>query len=292
MRMRKYFGSGIILMLMCVITSCDNRKDWFELNKIPVTATVTMDGKTTKFNRGEERKIVLNYHINKEIYGDKITPADPDVIMAVIREYDKDNDLSSLYMLNIVDSSEKRVFSRCKMLNETDLAVSFIFNFKRDANYNWFDSDTEAATVYSTVVHATVYDIYENELNYLVEVNVMGDIPPTPKLEIGKVRNVDGYEYELSMEKSFDNDGKVLKYEWCIDGNIVPYEVSDPRFESNDGPWQAGKAAYGGTYIKSTSVPSVNHTFQNDGVHVVYYRCMDDFGAWSMWYKEVVVINE
>jgi len=68
-----------------------------------------------------------------------------------------------------------------------------------------------------------------------------------PILKVEKL--ADNYEYKLSMEQSYDRDGKVMKYEWCIDGNIATYSVSDIRFDIYKKAWQSGKAAYGGTYV-------------------------------------------
>ena len=66
---------------------------------------------------------------------------------------------------------------------------------------------------------------------------------------------------------------------------------SRQRFDLEEGPWQSGKAAYGGTYITATSLSSVNHSFQTTGEHTVYYRCMDDMGIWSMWYSKKINVE-
>lgn len=117
-----------------------------------------------------------------------------------------------------------------------------------------------------------------------------GPCPPTPKLD---VIDVEGNPFEkiLSMANSFDKDGEVMKYEFCIDGNVLPYKYSVNRFDFFEGMWQAGKSAYGGDYITATERSEIKYEFQTKGEHKVYYRCMDNLYVWSTWKCETVRIE-
>jgi hypothetical protein len=117
----------------------------------------------------------------------------------------------------------------------------------------------------------------------------LGDIAPVPLLEI---KDVDGNPMEkaFDLSKSYDKDGSVEKFEFCIDGEIVDY--NSPAFDCRQDLAPAGKGAYGGTYITSTSLREVKHAFQKEGEHVVYYRCMDNLGLWSLWYNVLITVNK
>lgn len=154
-----------------------------------------------------------------------------------------------------------------------------------------FVSDTGPALISKTTMVTQIKFAFSDTRNAYFTVSLWGDCPPMPVLEVGAV---DGHPMErvLSMAKSYDKDGFVQKYEFCIDGNIAPYNAKSPRFEAIEGVWQSGKAAYGGTYIVATALSEVRHAFQSEGEHTIYYRCMDNVGGWSTWKKEIVVVND
>ena len=117
----------------------------------------------------------------------------------------------------------------------------------------------------------------------------MGNITPIPVLEI---KNVEGNTMEktISLSKSYDKDGSVEKYEYCIDGEIRDYDF--PIYDCDPTGVPAGKGAYGGTYITSTEQSEIKHAFQKEGSHVVYYRCMDNLGLWSLWYNALITVKK
>ena len=171
--------------------------------------------------------------------------------------------------------------------NVVNVSLFNDFGLSKDSIY--FDSDTTAKLLsfQKAVIWAT--DVFGITEYYNFILNFYGPIPPTPILNTEKLAGE--YEYSLSLDDSYDKDGKVVKYEWCIDGNVVSYSVTDNRVESREGVWQSGKAAYGGTYITATSLSRINHSFQTSGEHTVYYRCMDDMGIWSMWYSKKINVE-
>jgi hypothetical protein len=151
-----------------------------------------------------------------------------------------------------------------------------------------FDSDTSARQLgyrYYIIVYG---DLFWNEYPIRVKVNIIGNIAPIPVIAISG----EGMERKIDLGNSYDKDGSVSKYEVCIDGNIIEYRKNENRYEQREGYWQSGKAAYGGTYITATSINVFNHVFQEPGKHTIYYRCLDNEGAWSTWGKETVEVRE
>ncbi len=107
--------------------------------------------------------------------------------------------------------------------------------------------------------------------------------PPKPEIE---VTQISGMEYTISAAKSTDPNGKeIIRYEYLIDGE--PISEAGYYWEEN---CLDGRAAVGGTYIKCTSLTSVNHAFQTTGQHKVYVRCEDKWGLWSKWVEKEVTI--
>ena len=151
-----------------------------------------------------------------------------------------------------------------------------------------FDSDTSAKQMGYCYYVLTYEDVFRNEYAIRVKVNLIGNIPPIPVISVSG----EGMERKIDLGNSYDKDGSVSKYEVCIDGNIVEYRKDENRYEQRKGYWQGGKAAYGGVYITSTSMNVFNHVFQEQGNHTIYYRCMDNEGAWSTWKKETVEVSE
>ena len=150
-----------------------------------------------------------------------------------------------------------------------------------------FDSDTSARQLgyrYYIIVYG---DLFWNEYPIRVKVNIIGNIAPIPVIAISG----EGMERKIDLGNSYDKDGSVSKYEVCIDGNIIEYRKNENRYEQREGYWQGGKAAYGGVYITATSINVFNHVFQETGKHTIYYRCLDNEGAWSTWKKEIITID-
>lgn len=160
--------------------------------------------------------------------------------------------------------------------------------------YNFFqdglpttNNDTVAPVLNTAHVVMELEDAFRNTFYCHVKIKFLGDIAPEPVLEI---KNVDGNPMEriFDLSKSFDRDGSVEKYEFCIDGEIVEY--NRPTFDCDPNVAPAGKGAYGGTYITSTSLSEVKHAFQTKGEHIVLFRCMDNLGLWSQWGYMLVTI--
>ena len=148
-------------------------------------------------------------------------------------------------------------------------------------------NDTVAVLLNTADFVMELIDAFRNKVYCHVKVNLWSDIPPIPVMEI---KDIEGSSMEkvLCLSKSYDKDGSVSKYEYCIDGNVRAYNY--PKFEiEND--CCGGKGAYGGTYITSTDFSEVKHAFQTKGEHIVYYRCMDNLGLWSVWNSMTVTIK-
>lgn len=169
--------------------------------------------------------------------------------------------------------------------------------------YDYFDSDTASKCIKHDVRAFAYYDVYnrykpsglndvfdelgDGYLCFFVDIMLWGPCPPMPVLDILDSAN-DPMEKTLSLARSYDKDGCVKKYEYCIDGNVVPYKATDNRFEHVTGVWQSGKAAYGGVYFTATELSEVKFVFQTEGLHTIYYRCMDDMSVWSTWRSETI----
>ena len=151
------------------------------------------------------------------------------------------------------------------------------------------NTDTVAPVLNTAHMIMELEDAFRNKHYCHVKINCLGDIAPVPVLEI---RDVDGKTMEkvFDLSESYDKDGSVEKYEICIDGEVVIYK--SPIFDCDPTVAPAGKGAYGGTYIKSTSLSEVKHAFQTEGDHVVYVRCMDNLGLWSLWYNALITVNK
>lgn len=149
------------------------------------------------------------------------------------------------------------------------------------------NNDTVAPVLNTAHVIMELEDAFRNTFYCHVKIKFLGDIAPEPVLEI---KDVDGNPMEkvFDLSKSFDRDGSVEKYEFCIDGEIVEY--NRPTFDCDPNGAPAGKGAYGGTYITSTSLSEVKHAFQAKGEHIVLFRCMDNLGLWSQWGYMLVTI--
>lgn len=283
------------------LSACDSREDWFDKNAPQPDLVVTIGDKVDTLTGSDSKVIEVNLHateidyldmfktdsVNFHIGGVKDTKNVPlEGLHAFMTEYggtgnpfEKKGD--GFWCLCYICGDN---WSDYGLSSDKEIDVKIYAKAVLD-----FESDT-SARVETCVTRFWVEDVFEGQYYYTLKINIIGDIPPTPVL---KVRRLDyNYEYSLSLEESYDRDGKVSKYEWCIDGNTVPYDVKDPRYESKEGAWQSGQAAYGGKYVKATTISSINHNFQSPGEHKVYYRCMDNLGAWSMWYSQTINVEE
>lgn len=274
---------GFILVLLVGLSSCDSREDWFEHNSEFPDLIVDINGKTDTIRQGDLRKIVVNLKTTREDRGIIFFTDTINLTLKGIGE----KGAFPLHGAQINGVKITGGYSEIRNDNELYMQLYRVFG---DDEYNLFDSDTSACLLETCVGQIYMLDKFANEQYYTIEINTYGPIPPTPVLKTEKLAGE--YEYSLSLDDSYDKDGKVVKYEWCIDGNIVPYSVTDCRFDSRSNEvWKSGKAAYGGTYITATALSSVNHSFQTAGEHTVYYRCMDNMNLWSMWYSKKINVE-
>ncbi len=164
----------------------------------------------------------------------------------------------------------------------------FCFAGHNEYSYQDFVSDTSAALVNSADLYVKLVDDYGNTSTCCIKVNFIGNIPPIPVL---KIEDIEGKPMgkKLDLGNSYDKDGRIMKYEFCIDGNVVDsYKYG--TFETLQVA-SSGKGANGGTYITATDMSTLSHTFTEAGDHTIYYRCMDDKETWSVWKKEIVTVN-
>lgn len=275
---------GFILVLLVGLSSCDSREDWFEHNSEFPDLIVDINGKIDTIRQGDSRKIVVNLKTKRTDIGSFFYTDTVNLTMKGISE--KGN-----FPLHGAQIFDARISGGkySENYNDNELYMQLYHTFG-DNEYTLFNNDSSACLLETLTGQIYMLDRFANEQYYTIEINIYGPIPPTPVIKVEKLSG--DYEYLLSLEDSYDKDGKVAKYEWCIDGNIIPYSVTDFRFESKTkGDWKSGNAAYGGTYITATELSSVNHSFQTAGEHTVYYRCMDNIGLWSMWYSKKINVE-
>lgn len=299
---------GFILVLLVALSSCDSREDWFAHNSEGPGIVVTKNGVSDTLYKGDPKLITIDLHVVScdergwQFFSDTINfkleglndgkgwplqsfyseeSFSPEKLFRVARfneDYCVNGECGAYLAWNSLDSDENHVIE------------GLIYESYGRKDYDsFFESDTTAKILDISKSVVLVTDGFGNREYYNVMYYIFGPIPPNPVLKTEKLSS--DYEYSLSLEGSYDRDGKVAKYEWCIDGNIVPYSDKDNRFDVIEGNWKSGKAAYGGTYITATSLSRINHSFQTSGEHTVYYRCMDDMGIWSMWYSKKINVE-
>ena len=266
---------GFILVLLVGLSSCDSREDWFAHNSEGPDIVVTMNGVSDTLYRGQKKLIIGDLHI-KSI-------DDIGIIYTDTLDFSIEGLNEPMKWIRF-DGLTLRVLQTFENDKNNVVNVSLFNDFGLSKDSIYFDSDTTAKLLSFQKAEIWATDVFGITEYYNFILNFYGPIPPTPILKTEKLAGE--YEYSLSLDDSYDKDGKVAKYEWCIDGNVATYSVTDCRFERKVGDWQSGKAAYGGTYITATTLSSVNHSFQTPGEHTVYYRCMDNMGIWSMWYSK------
>lgn len=292
--MRKNLALIMIAVGLLGLSACDSREDWFDKNAPRPDLVVTIGDKVDTLTNSDSRIIevdlhmiasndwtlytdTINFHVNglSDGRGVPITnlfkinvEGESNIIEGDGYEYECIIQDANAFLVNS-NTIEGRIYARAYLYT--------------------FDSDTSARVItYTSGI--ILRDIFEGEHYYTMKVNIIGNIPPKPVLKVNRLDY--NYEYNLSLEDSYDRDGKVSKYEWCIDGNIVPYNVTDFRYDFKKGAWQSGQAAYGGKYVKATTINKISHNFQSPGEHTVYYRCMDNLGAWSMWNSQTINVEE
>ncbi len=284
-----------------ILSSCDTRDDWFKDNceevyfyfVCPDGRIDTVDGKKPHMLEYTTRvkSVVLKVYLETIGY------------QVYCEELGEKYRVKPFTLASIDDPHSLSV-----TIGKFSLTGSHIFNLNdyttfggsgEITDYRLFDSDTSAKKIGSAIFIEGFKDKFDNEYYVKIKINVVGNIPPIPVIEVSG----DGMGKTISLKESYDKDGSVSKYEVCIDGNIVEYSKNDNRYEeygaqwvgvnlvAPDQYWQSGKAAYGGTYITATSINVFNHVFQEPGKHVIYYRCMDNEGAWSTWRKETITIE-
>lgn len=274
----------LLFVALMALSSCDSREDWFERNAGYSDLIVEINGVVDTIRKGDVRRIEVDL---RTVNIDKDMPLfNSDTVYVTVKGIG-DGKSFPLSGINVDDINGYSGVIK----NDGGSMTMHVLDYYFYSDYVLFSSDTAACLLKTYNGRIVVFDEFytsDNALTYSFVVNLYGNIPPRPVLTYSSLGD---NEYNLSLEQSYDKDGKVEKYEWCIDGNIVSYGVKEPRYERIDGDWQSGKAADGGTYIKATDISNVNHSFQTTGEHTVYYRCMDNLGAWSMWYSEKINVE-
>ncbi|MBR5208672.1 MAG: hypothetical protein IKV67_02345 [Paludibacteraceae bacterium] len=289
---------GFILVLLTVLSSCDSREDWFA--REDDGATFIIKSSKSAWWEDEEKYEFRNDTVDSDYY--KLVEFNlkvnevrwSDSYYYTGMEYK--SECLNLDIEGLIQNVNIRSHTRMKVVTEPH-APEFI-NFS-DENWVYFTAydgskpvtrnDTIAPILNRAEVTVELEDAYHNILYCYLKINCLGDIPPIPVIE---VKDIDGYPMEkvLSLGKSYDKDGSVTKYEYCIDGNIRSYNL--PVYDCDPEGSPAGKGAYGGTYITSTEFSEIRHSFQTEGEHIVYYRCMDNLGLWSLWYNVLITVNK
>lgn len=274
-----------LFFLLLGMVSCDTREDWFEHNSEGPNLIVTMNGVTDTIFMSESRSIVIDLHSK---WLDSYKYVNTDTVTLVIKGFSGNSEIP-MRTVNI-EGVLYHKGNKELIIDNNVVKANLSYYYLVSSDIAYYENDTTPKVIETRTGELWAYDVFNNTVIYNVILNIYGPIPPTPILDVKKLPN--DMEYTLSLEKSFDRDGRVMKYEWCIDGNIVPYSVTDCRFDhTKKGSWKSGQAAYGGTYITATTLSSVNHSFQTTGEHTVYYRCMDNMGVWSMWYSEKINVE-
>lgn len=291
---------SFILFLLVGLVSCDTREDWFAKEGEGATFIIRSskiackdfeyDDKKYEFRNdtiysdNSSRVVEINLRIDKiEWTDDRYNPG---------FTYD-----SELLNLDVEGLGQKVCRSQYSDRNVTTdrMEPEFVIDYKnrfRFVSYHEGAPTTSNDTIKAPVLNTAhmimeVEDVFRNKYYCHIKINCLGDIAPMPVMEI---KDIDGNPMEkvLSLSKSHDKDGKVVKYEYCIDSEVRMYEL--PTYDCDPKGVPAGKGAYGGTYITSTELSEVKHAFQKKGEHIVYYRCMDNLGLWSLWGYKIVTI--
>ena len=288
---------SFILFLLIGLSSCDTREDWFAKEGEGATFIIK-SCKSEQWQNGEKYEFR-----NDSVYSDNPKVVEFNLKLCGVEWYE------NYYRSHVAYHSEclkldiegltQKIYrkSNTKMNVTTLLQDPDFVNFTMDDSWVYFVSDvsfpitrndTIAPVLNTADVIIALEDAFKNEFYCHIKVNCLGDITPIPVMEI---KDVEGFpmEKELSLSNSYDKDGSISKYEYCIDGNIRSYNL--PKYDCDPEGFPAGKGAYGGTYITATEKSEVRHAFQTEGDHIVYYRCMDNLGLWSLWAYKIVTIK-
>ena len=281
-----------------MFVSCDTRENIFEeIEKNGVVVVKSADGRTDTLSFSQNNaKTNYDFHVERVDHGTMYF----DTLWLdyfFVREKVGEKSFENIYPPRLLGTTDQldlpisypleqgsNKWEGCNKWADYDLWIT------TNERHGCFDSDTAAKKVSTIRLEQDLWVRWGHEVRVYFTVTLWGDCPPMPVLEVS---DVEGHPMErvLSLKKSYDKDGEVKKYEYCIDGNVVEYQKTDDRFESKEGIWQGGKAAYGGTYIIATDKDEVKHAFQTEGRHMIYYRCMDNLGAWSTWRSEEISVN-
>lgn len=283
---------SFILFLLIGLGSCDTREDWFAKEGEGATFII----RSYKSFWKDEEKYEFK---NDTVYSDNYRVVEYNVKVDEVHLDNHDHKVnykSECVHLDIEGFGGKVKRTNMDVNVTTDLPEPHLV----DLEDNWyyfinFDGatatsiDTTAPVLNTAHMIMELEDVFRNKFYCHVKINCLGNITPIPVLEI---KNVEGNTMEktISLSKSYDKDGSVEKYEYCIDGEIRDYDF--PIYDCDPTGVPAGKGAYGGTYITSTEQSEIKHAFQKEGSHVVYYRCMDNLGLWSLWYNALITVKK
>ena len=287
---------SFILFLLIGFTSCDTREDWFAKEGEDVTFVV----KTYKVDRSYLNENPDKYAFrNDTVYchNSRVVTYDLQVIYLNSTGYGSlslgidiegigqkvENESGSEWSITSTYTSPELSCDYYGMEDDRHKEIHFVGLHEIPGVKN----DTTAILLNTANIVMELRDAFRNKVYCHVKVNLWSDIPPIPVMEIKDI-DESSMEKVLSLSKSYDKDGSISKYEYCIDGNVRDYKY--PKFEiEND--CCGGKGAYGGTYITSTEQSEIKHAFQKKGEHIVFYRCMDNLGLWSLWNSVTVTIK-
>ena len=297
---------GFILVLLTVLSSCDSREDWF-----------AREGEDVAFVIKSYRRDFTSVQQNPEKYAfqrdtvysqsSRVVTYDLKVIEVSPFRYSNGNN-SVAYTSESLGIDIEGIGQEVKGESGTEWSISSTYptpelvagyygneedrhkeiHFAGIYELPGVSNDTVAMLLNTADIVMEMKDAFRNKVYCHVKVRLWSDIPPIPVME---VKDIEEHPMEkvLNLSNSYDKDGSVSKYEYCIDGNVRDYNY--PKYEiEND--YSGGKGAYGGTYITSTEFSEIRHSFQTEGEHIVYYRCMDNLGLWSVWNNVLITINK
>lgn len=296
--LKRVFSAAIVMTAsLAQFTSCDSREDWFAKEGEGTTFII-------KSNKREWWTYEDKYELrNDTVFSDDFRIVEFDLKVNDVRWSDNYYDPGVNYSTEAVYIDFEGIGQKLNKESKTKWSVTVQLEYpnfvcdelNRCFCFLTYDSrcpvtknDTVAPIINTADVIIELEDAFLNKLYCHVKINCLGDIPPVPVM---KIKDVDGYPMEkiLDLSGSYDKDGSVSMYEYCIDGNIRTYK--DPIYDCDKTGYPAGKGAYGGTYVTSTAQSEIKHAFQTEGEHIVYYRCMDNLGLWSVWNSVTVAIK-
>ena len=287
---------SFILFLLIGFTSCDTREDWFAKEGEGATFIIK-SCKSAWWDDGVQYEFR-----NDTVYSDNNRVVEYNVKVNEVHFRDYYRIVS--YASECVQLDIEGLGRKVEMVKKSELDMNITtdlpepqfvqlddhwYNFRNLHGDPVTNTDTIAPILNTAHMIIELEDSFRNKLYCHVKINCLGNITPIPVLEI---KDVEGNPMEkaISLSKSYDKDGSVEKYEYCIDGEIRDYDF--PIYDCDPAGVPAGKGAYGGTYITSTEQSEIKHAFQKEGSHVVYYRCMDNLGLWSLWYNKLITVNK